>query len=1317
MNKKFTFFLALAMFLVVALQAQHRAATVDGLCFLEGQTNHSGIKVLFTAVSPSAVTTEVFTDFGGAFTAGLAEGIYTVEYSKSGYVTQTLPGTFSFFVNTTLDDITLQPGFSGTLEVSGPQSGTWESNYLVKAMGNLTVAAGDTLIIEPGVTVQFMGFYKLEIFGTLLATGAEGDSIVFTSGHPTPVPNDWQTIHFQNASSSGSIVSNAKVQYGQTGIYCQSNASPMIINCLIQFNTGYGISCFGVSSPTIQNNTISNNNSSGIYCSFSSPTIQNNNISNSNGNGIYCFSSSPNIQNNIFSNNNSSGIYVIYDSSPNIQNNYIKNNFRGILYSSNLLSNIISNLIINNDQEGIYCSSSAIIQKNTICQNNVAGLRTDSNSNPDVYNNIFVGNTRGVQLFGAPSTLTNNLFWDNTTLSEGSAVPASFGEIVTQNANGDPCDTYFNLFMDPEFVDNANGNFNLLVTSPCIDAGNPNQAYYDPDGTIADIGAYYFDQGSAAPVISDFTADPVSGRQPLVVQFTNDITGPVTEYTWSFGDGTTSNQPNPAHVYTSMGTYDVSLLVTGPGGSDTKVKANYITVNAPLPPLVAKFTAAPLLGYAPLEVQFSNQSTGPWQTVLWDFGDGNTSTVSNPLHTYQEPGYYSVSLTITTLSTSKTEFKENYIHAIAPQEVVALFEVSGNYGAAPYTVAFFDQSFGSVDSLLWDFGDGAASTLANPMHTFELPGEYVVSLTAFGLLNEDTSTETILVEAKAPVITQIVDRPDDQGGYVYIYFKKSFYDQVVPNKSTESYTIQRQDNGMWVTVQSSAAYGEPFYVVEAATLKDSTAQSPSISNFRVIASMTEGTWISEPAQGYSVDNIAPQSPAGLDYLLAENQIEFWWNPSPDHDFNYFAVYRSEESGAFPSQPFTTLTGNSFSDAITPDDAYFYIVTAFDYAGNESLPSEEISNLDRMDMVIPEGWSGISGYMQPYNTAIESMFAPVTGELVILSNESGMYWPGQNVNTLINWQSDQGYQIKMTQQSDFTIRGFGLSDRTLTLDAGWTLMPVLSEFNADVIELFATTGLEIVKEVAGYRLYWPQYGINTLGYLSPGKAYQVRMNSPASIVFPTEPMKSGAVNQPEPVNIAPWNITPTTPASHAIAFESDACSNFQPLDMIGVFTPDGLCAGLQQFSSSTLGVVAFANDQLTAEKDGFDQGEPLVFRLFRPETGELFDLEVTYDAKFNTGQFTTDGMSVVKTAKLAATAIGSQHQAAISIFPNPTKGSFTIGGLAGNFNLQVFNATGLKIKDTAIELPGQVDLSGYANGIYFIRIANGERSWVEKVVRE
>jgi len=85
------------------------------------------------------------------------------------------------------------------------------------------------------------------------------------------------------------------------------------------------------------------------------------------------------------------------------------------------------------------------------------------------------------------------LFWENNTTAIGEGLPAAFGDIVTINTNGNPCDIYYNLFMDPLFMDPANFNFYLLENSPCIDAGDPSSPL-DPDGTIADMGAFYFDQ-------------------------------------------------------------------------------------------------------------------------------------------------------------------------------------------------------------------------------------------------------------------------------------------------------------------------------------------------------------------------------------------------------------------------------------------------------------------------------------------------------------------------------------------------------------------------------------------------------------------------------------------------------------------------------------------------------------------------------------------------------------------------------------------------------------------------------------------------------
>jgi len=86
-----------------------------------------------------------------------------------------------------------------------------------------------------------------------------------------------------------------------------------------------------------------------------------------------------------------------------------------------------------------------------------------------------------------------------------------------------------------------------------------------------------FEKLVEAPV-ADFIASPTSGPAPLEVHFTGIVTGVVTSYAWTFGDGATSEEQNPTHTYTTPGTYTVTLTVTGPGGSDTETKADYITV-------------------------------------------------------------------------------------------------------------------------------------------------------------------------------------------------------------------------------------------------------------------------------------------------------------------------------------------------------------------------------------------------------------------------------------------------------------------------------------------------------------------------------------------------------------------------------------------------------------------------------------------------------------------------------------------------------------------------------------------------------------------
>jgi PKD repeat protein len=94
-------------------------------------------------------------------------------------------------------------------------------------------------------------------------------------------------------------------------------------------------------------------------------------------------------------------------------------------------------------------------------------------------------------------------------------------------------------------------------------------------------GSHYSLDVPAEPVATpeaDFTADPISGPFPLTVNFTDQSIGQISSWSWNFGNGSTSAEQNPSHTYTDPGTYTVSLTVTGPGGSDTSVKADFITV-------------------------------------------------------------------------------------------------------------------------------------------------------------------------------------------------------------------------------------------------------------------------------------------------------------------------------------------------------------------------------------------------------------------------------------------------------------------------------------------------------------------------------------------------------------------------------------------------------------------------------------------------------------------------------------------------------------------------------------------------------------------
>jgi uncharacterized protein (TIGR02145 family) len=161
--------------------------------------------------------------------------------------------------------------------------------------------------------------------------------------------------------------------------------------------------------------------------------------------------------------------------------------------------------------------------------------------------------------------------------------------------------------------------------------------------------------------VAAFTASATIITAGQSVQFTDQSTNNPASWSWNFGDGTTSTTKSPAHVYSTAGTYTVSLTATNSAGSDIETKTNYIRVNPPIVIPIAAFTASATSIIAGQSVQFTDQSTNNPVSWSWNFGDGTTSTTKSPAHVYSTAGTYTVSLTATNSAGSDIETKTNYI--------------------------------------------------------------------------------------------------------------------------------------------------------------------------------------------------------------------------------------------------------------------------------------------------------------------------------------------------------------------------------------------------------------------------------------------------------------------------------------------------------------------------------------------------------------------------------------------------------------------------------------------------------------------------------
>jgi gliding motility-associated-like protein len=300
---------------------------------------------------------------------------------------------------------------------------------------------------------------------------------------------------------------------------------------------------------------------------------------------------------------------------------------------------------------------------------------------------------------------------------------------------------------------------------------NPMYLYSD-SGTFSVQLDVVTDDGCAGSITQDVLVNPTpeiafTGIDTCLndeTEFVNNSSpqdNTITGWDWDFGDATIVNGVDVAHTYLNHGNYVVSLTATTDSGCFASATINIQVFPNPEP----DFNVVEAVGCVPHEVFFVDQSTlaaGFLDTYSWEFGDGGSSTNGNPVYTYQDSGFFDVTLSVTSTEGCNTVLQ-------IADAVRANITPIADFSIKEETLSLLDANAEFEDEsqheLLWNWnlGDGTLSSVQNPIHTYTDPGTFDIALTVTNGDCQDVAFGQVFVESIATFYIPSAFSPNDDG--------------------------------------------------------------------------------------------------------------------------------------------------------------------------------------------------------------------------------------------------------------------------------------------------------------------------------------------------------------------------------------------------------------------------------------------------------------------------------------------------------------------------------------------------------------------------
>ncbi|HRP01113.1 MAG TPA: T9SS type A sorting domain-containing protein [Candidatus Kapabacteria bacterium] len=384
--------------------------------------------------------------------------------------------------------------------------------------------------------------------------------------------------------------------------------------------------------------------------------------------------------------------------------------------------------------------------------------------------------------------------------------------------------------------------------------------------------------------------------------------------------------------------------------------------------------------------------------------------------------------------------------------------------------------------------------------------------------------------------------------------------------------------------------------------------------------------------------------------------------------------------------------------------------------SQSIISKFPFYYDTLQINLNAGWNLISSNVLPRSIKLDSIFMDISDDISIVKNSIGKtYIPAYGINTIGNWNLHQGYQVYAKNTCILKIIGESIKpeNEAIIVKAGWSYLAYLrnSSMNiATALSSIVNKGKLVIAKNSSGKTYIPAYGINSIGNMVQGKAYQVYLTTLDTLTYPDNLVSKSTtedINDYIPKNLSKVEINNLNNSTLIIETNSEL-NDYE----LAVFGNQNNLVGSGRIVNGLSTITIFANDEVANYNNYLNIGDNFIVKLYDKNGQFIKDLDIV-DLEVVFGAESFNGFKNNQIYKLRINNIVEDEQ--IRISPNPSSDYISVHSksVINNFECKIYNIDNKLVLQSNNQ---KINIKCLPNGTYYIHLMINDSYYFKKIIK-